>query len=104
MKLALAMGRPDVDRFAEELTANEFREWEAFWQIEPFGDDWRMAARAAIFTARSFGAKIDANTEDMFFPGFDPFEQKQTPEEMRATFEKIKARQNARVIKNHGKV
>jgi len=94
-KLALAMGRPDVDKLAEELTPNQIVEWMAYWQIEPWGDDWRRTARGSVLVAMAMGAKLKPDHETMMMPGFDPFEQMLTPEEMRAKFERIK--------NNHGR-
>lgn len=37
LRLALAFGRPDVDAFLEEITHEQFAEWQAFASIEPFG-------------------------------------------------------------------
>ena len=89
-RLALALGRHDVDKLAEEMTPGQIAEWMAFWQIEPFGDEWRRTARATVMMANVMGAKIKPDNETQFLPGYDPFEQMLTPEELRAKFERIK--------------
>lgn len=50
-KLALVMGRVDVDKMlAEELTGPLLTEWQAFYSIEPFGE-WRDDYRSAQICA-----------------------------------------------------
>lgn len=41
-RLALALGRADVDALMDEITYPQLREWRAFSEIEPFGTsaDW----------------------------------------------------------------
>ena len=37
LRLALEMGYPNVDAMLREMTAEQFDEWIAYYQIEPFG-------------------------------------------------------------------
>ena len=37
LRLALAMGWPNVDAMLREMTAEQFDEWLAYYQLEPFG-------------------------------------------------------------------
>ena len=37
LRLALEMGWPNVDAMLREMTAEQFDEWIAFYQLEPFG-------------------------------------------------------------------
>ena len=80
LRLALAMGEPDVDALARRLTGPQLTEWMAYWHLEPFGDDWRRTARAAAFAAKAAGAQVDGDAEDKFLPSYR--EQPQTIEQM----------------------
>lgn len=55
-RLALALGKT-VSELGQSLTYKEFREWCAFYQIEPWGD-YRADLRAGIIasTVRNFNA------------------------------------------------
>ena len=37
LRLALEMGWPNVDAMLREMTAEQFDEWIAYYQLEPFG-------------------------------------------------------------------
>ena len=37
--------------------AEELCEWEAFWTIEPWGDQWRQTARLATALCTAWGSK-----------------------------------------------
>lgn len=54
MRLALAFGRPDVDRFLDEIDHEQFEEWSAFLALEPTG--WQahrlMIQRLSYMTAQ----------------------------------------------------
>ena len=50
--MALALGYANVDAMMREMTAQQFDEWIAFYQLEPFGimaDDAIMAHWKAIY-------------------------------------------------------
>ena len=61
--------------------------WMAAWRVQPFGDEWRMAARSALITAAAFGAKPDPDAEERFLPSYR--EKQQTLDEIRAELSKI---------------
>lgn len=61
----------------------------AYWRVEPFGDEWRMAGRSALTAAAGFGAKVQPDSEERFLPSFR--ERPQTEFEMRAELMKIPA-------------
>lgn len=67
MRIALAFGRWDVERFCEEIPQRAFEEWEKFDCYEPIGgrrDDWN-AAMIAYWSMRSAGRlKPNAKIED----------------------------------------
>jgi hypothetical protein len=41
----------------ETIDAAELAEWEAFWLIEPFGDEWRQISRLATALCTAWGCK-----------------------------------------------
>jgi hypothetical protein len=84
------MGIWDVEGWKRELTLEQLKRWLAFYRVEPFGNDWRRTARLAVTMANAFGAKVSADAEEMFIPGFDPARPTQTEEEMLAELAKLK--------------
>lgn len=56
-----------------------FQEWQAFYQIEPFGGEWRQAARICMVMQNMMrGPKSKSLTEDDFMPTKSkPVEQSQ---------------------------
>ena len=58
----MALGCPSVDKMLAGMSQREFREWQGFWNISPFGEDVNdeRAARAIALQAnlnRKKGAK-----------------------------------------------
>jgi hypothetical protein len=49
----LAAGRLDVDAVLTELSARKIREWEAFFLLEPFGQEWQQTALLASLIAET---------------------------------------------------
>jgi hypothetical protein len=41
----------------ESCDAEELAEWESFWLIEPWGDEWRQTARLATALCTAWGSK-----------------------------------------------
>lgn len=73
----------------------EFREWQAYDRIEPFGEeraDLRMAILATV--AAQVGGAKNARPAD-FLPRFEPAKKKQTPEEMARLFRHFANAHNA---------
>lgn len=53
LRLALELGWPNVDAMMREMTAEQFDEWIAYYQLEPFGilaEDALSAHWKAIYT------------------------------------------------------
>lgn len=49
-RLALGVGRVDVDQMLDEISSSLFTEWMAFYNLEPWGYDaanWRAGMQAA---------------------------------------------------------
>jgi hypothetical protein len=67
------------------VDAAELAEWEAFWQIEPWGDEWRQTARLATALCTAWGAK--SLKEEMLMPSHR--KRQQTPAEMFAELRKL---------------
>lgn len=83
----MALGWPSVAWGLAHISARELAEWEAYYAIEPFGEE-RADLRAGIIAATVANAHRDAKkhkhgfkAED-FMPKFDR-PQKQTPEQLR---------------------
>lgn len=55
--------------------------WLAFWHLEPFGDEWRQAARTAVTVAGAMG-KLEDEAEAMFMPNWNAEDHIQSDQEM----------------------
>lgn len=88
-RLALALGRHDVDRLEEELTPEEFFGWLEYWKAEPFGSEWQRTAMLAYTVAAAAGGKPGKDFIEKFLPSYDPYPI-QTEAEMAAEFAKLK--------------
>jgi len=86
-RLALELGIPDPEEWKKRLTLRQLRRWMAYWRVEPFGDQWRMAARTSLTTAAGMGAKPDPEAEERFLPSYR--DKPQTEEELRRELMKI---------------
>ena len=69
LRLALKLGVWDVDALADAMPMDTFQQWLAFYMVEPFGDEWRQAARLASVLVAASGAKIEGELEEKFLPG-----------------------------------
>ena len=54
--MALALGMTHR-QLLESCDAEELAEWESFWLIEPWGDEWRQTARLATALCTAWGSK-----------------------------------------------
>lgn len=88
-RLALQLGIGEVERWKETVSLDQIQRWLAFYQVSPWGDEWRRTARLAGVVATALGAKLKEDSEDMFLPTFDPGRAKKTDDEMMAEFMKI---------------
>lgn len=70
MRLALAVGEPDVDAMLRRLSWRQWAEWCAFYAIDPFGSQRQDANFAALMTmiAGAFGDKGATVKRFMLFP------------------------------------
>ena len=57
MLLALEFGRADVDDFLDTITRRQYREWLAYYAIQPFGDQ-RRDLRAAVVARSMAGGEL----------------------------------------------
>lgn len=46
-------GRLHVDEVLAELSGEELAEWQAFYALEPWGDDWKRTALLAMLLAET---------------------------------------------------
>lgn len=46
MRLALALGMPNVDEMLSSMSGEQFAEWVAFYRLEPFGYEAGMVGHA----------------------------------------------------------
>lgn len=68
-RLALELGEEDPDALAERMPLSRLLGWLAYYQMEPFGDDWRRSGRLSSIVAAGFGVKVTGEMEDLFMPG-----------------------------------
>lgn len=52
----MALGKTHKQLLAE-CDAEELAEWEAYWLIEPWGDEWRQVARLTTALCTAWGSK-----------------------------------------------
>jgi hypothetical protein len=74
------------------VDAAELAEWEAYWTIEPWGDEWRQSARIATALCTAWGSKN--LKEEMLMPSHR--KRQQTQAEMFAELRKLAASTQAR--------
>lgn len=92
-RLALAMGRLDVDELEKELTPSQFYGWMEYWKQEPFGLDWHRTATHAYYDVAVMGGKPGNDFINKFLPSYDPHPT-MTEAEMAAEFAKLKRPRN----------
>jgi hypothetical protein len=68
-RLALEMQEVDPDAMAARMPLPLLWEWLAYYQREPFGDEWRRTGRLAALVVAAAGAKIEGEMEELFMPG-----------------------------------
>lgn len=84
MRLALAFGRPDVDRFMAGLSSRQLAEWDAFERVEGFigaRAHWEMFRTLALVMSKQ---KV---TQGDFMPWLE--KAATTPASFRAGFEHL---------------
>ena len=77
----------DVDALAATLPLRAAKQWMAYWQVEPFGDDWRRSGKLATVISGAIGGDLPADFEDRFLPSYRA--RMQTKEEMLDQLRKI---------------
>jgi hypothetical protein len=80
----LALGRSHRE-LLESVDAEELAEWEAYWKIEPWGDEWRQTARLTTALCTAWGCKN--LEEEMIMPSYR--KPPQSAEQMLAELRKI---------------
>lgn len=46
--------------------------WVAYWNVEPFGDDWERTARQTLFVLAGLGCTVTDELVETFKPNYDP--------------------------------
>lgn len=78
----MALGCPHPDYLMDTLSSRQWAEWQAFYQMEPFGDvkaDWRAGMLASVLANvnRGKGTKAFHPEDFMPKPPLTPKEQEQ---------------------------
>jgi hypothetical protein len=84
MRLALSVGRIDVDQMFAEMTAQQALEWLEYSQSEPFGAmgmDYRMAYMLTLYFNSHQSKDKSPFTVEEFLPGWAKTQKKQTVKE-----------------------
>lgn len=88
-RLALELGIPFPEAFKKRITVRQLKRWMAYWRVEPFGDEWRRAARMALTSAAAMGGKPTPEAEERFLPSYR--DRPQTEDDLRRELMKIPA-------------
>lgn len=80
-RLALHLGRVDVDRMLSELTAAQLQEWIAYSRVEPFGE-LRADLRAGIIAATQANCHRSKRSQAFKPEDFMPEFAQRKPERM----------------------
>lgn len=78
----------------DSLSANELAEWELFWELEPWGDDWRRTGEIAATLANTAQSQRIFKPDDFLprgakRPQADDPDREQTPEEQIAILKSL---------------
>lgn len=88
----MAVGELDVDVVLARLSSRKIAEWQAFWELEPFGESWcqsAVVAAAALSPWRKAGQTISPRD---FMPNrASSLDDEQSEEEMLAIFRAMAA-------------
>lgn len=93
MRLALAMGRPDVDGMLDEITHEQMDEWIAFDNLEGVGLERLRFATALGLSAVAKGVGMEISASDLLLD--DAETEEQTAEEQIGICRLIAARVQA---------
>lgn len=95
----MQFGWVDVDAMLDSITPEQFSEWLAYDQIQPFGPE-RDDLRMGISTSALMNLQLDKKSKRIKPMDLMPYTEKpqpkrQTPEEMLNVFKAMTARQKA---------
>ena len=83
-----------VDQLVRSMSVDEFAEWQAFYQLEPFGEDWRQTAYVCTMIGNGNGGRgVGRPYRPRDFLPVHPPSRQQSPEEMIAVFRQLAANQ-----------
>ena len=109
MRLALRFGRADWEQLLSELTHRQLLRWEAFFQIEPQGEereDLRWAILYAMVNNRLRGSDEDpVKPAEMLFNFWGPRKrQRQSTADMKRALMKYTILKGGKVVEASGEV
>jgi hypothetical protein len=76
-------GRLHVDQVLAELSGDELAEWQAYYALEPWGDEWKRTALVAMLIAethRNPDEREEPFELDEFMPRFESSEDERGDE------------------------
>lgn len=83
----------------DEITHHQFKEWQAVFKIEPFGQHWHQIGTICDIIATANGAK---GTKPESFIPWAIFRPAQSPEQMAALFQQYATMHNTILAQQHG--
>ena len=86
-RLALKLGRVDVDALAEEMSVDQLYGWMGYYLLEPWGDEWLRSAMAMTQFSNAYrGKNSPVKKVDDFMP---VPKRAQSPQQILATLNAI---------------
>lgn len=86
-RLALKMGRADVDALAEEMSVDQLYGWMGYYLLEPWGDEWLRSAMSMTQFSNAYRGKTSpVKKVDDFMP---VPKRAQTPQQILAALNAI---------------
>ncbi len=77
-----------VRELGQRMYSDEFTEWKAAWELEPFGDEWRRSTRIEAAVMNSFkGEDVDPVDAEALLPHFKRPKTEQTTSDHRGAME-----------------
>jgi hypothetical protein len=88
-----------VAQAQQQIDRHQFREWIAFFELEPYGDEWRQTATIAALALAPWSKK-PIRPDDILDDAFPQRRRRQTPQQIERIFLAFGAQLEARQ-KNH---
>lgn len=75
-----------VARCMEEVDGEEFTRWQAYWKVEPFGQEWQQTALICLVMASAWSKKGSGEWKLEDFLPIKPEKERQTSEQIESVF------------------